>query len=212
MRAAVSKSFPKTKKDVVVEFRREMILEAAAKAFGRAGYEATSVDAIAAEAGIGKGTVYLYFASKAEIYLSTTMHELNKIHAETVRRFAALSSCKEKIELFIRIRLEYVESHRDFCRIYISEFGSAVTQPDPIQKQLRKMRLRQADLLTNAISDGIAAGEIRQLPARSAAFLITDVTRGLLERRVLGGSKSHPAQDLRAILDLLWNGLKGGLA
>lgn len=209
MRASQSKPAIKTKKDVVAEFRREMIFDAAAKAFGRAGYEATSVEAIAAEAGIGKGTVYLYFASKAEIYISAIMHELNKLHAETVRRFATLQTCREKIELFVRLRLEYVESHRDFCRIYVSEFGNAVTQPDPIQKQLRKMRLLQADLLTDVIGEGIAAGEIRHLPARSAAFFITDVTRGLLERRVLGWSDPDPSEHVRAVLDLLWNGLKG---
>ncbi len=204
-----SKPTPRTKKDVVVEFRRKMIFEAAAKAFARSGYEGTSVDAIAAEAGIGKGTIYLYFASKAEIYLSAIMHEFNKLHADTVRRFEAISSCREKIELYIRVRVDYVESHRDFCRIYVSEFGKAVTQPDAMQKQFRKMRVRQADLLTEVISKGIATGEIRPVPARGAALFITDAARGLLEKRLLGWSEAGADEDIHLVLDLLWNGLGG---
>ena len=175
MAARTARPPAKSKKDVVVEFRREMIFEAAARAFGRAGYDATSVDAIAAEAGIGKGTVYLYFTSKADIYLSAIMHELNKLHAETVRRFEALSSCREKLELFMRIRLDYVDSHRDFCRIYVSEFGNGVTQPDPIQKQLRKMRLLQADVLTEVITQGIESGEVRSPMAGKIAALKASV-------------------------------------
>src|ERR1700736_1819310 len=113
MRAAgTGKPVSRNKKDVIVEFRRETILEAALRAFARSGYEGTSVDAIAAEASIAKGTVYLYFESKAEIYLSAIMHEANKLYAETENAFAVLPACKQKIEQYIRIRLEYAERHQ----------------------------------------------------------------------------------------------------
>jgi AcrR family transcriptional regulator len=204
--AAARKPVPRTKRDVVVEFRRETILDAALRAFARSGYEGTSVDTIAAEASIAKGTVYLYFESKAEIYLSAIMHEANKLYAETERRFAGLPTCRQKIEQYIRIRLEYAESHRDFCRIYFSEFGSTI-HPAPIQKELRKMYRRQADLLASIVSGGIAAGEIRPISVHAAAFAILDVTRGLVEKRLLGWSDADVETDIQALADLLWSGL-----
>src|SRR5258706_6804614 len=105
--AARRKGVRRNMRAVIVEFRRETILDAALRAFARSGFEATSVDAIAAEASIAKGTVYLYFESKAEIYLSAIMHVANKLYAETKSRFAVLPTCKEKIEQYIRIKLEY---------------------------------------------------------------------------------------------------------
>src|SRR5438034_686502 len=105
--ARALKRVSRNKKDVIVEFRRETILDAALRAFARSGYEGTSVDAIAAEASIAKGTVYLYFESKAKIYLSAIMHVANKLYAETESRFVGLPTCRQKIEQYIRIRLEY---------------------------------------------------------------------------------------------------------
>jgi AcrR family transcriptional regulator len=48
--------------------RREQILDAATRAFARAGFSATGLDAIAAEAGVTHVILYRHFASKAELY------------------------------------------------------------------------------------------------------------------------------------------------
>ena len=54
----------KTKQQVVMEFRRQEILDAARTVFARKGFADGIVDDIAAEAGVAKGTIYLYFPSK----------------------------------------------------------------------------------------------------------------------------------------------------
>src|SRR5215468_4649048 len=48
--------------------RREQILTAAARAFARAGFAATSLDDVAAEAGITRVILYRHFESKADLY------------------------------------------------------------------------------------------------------------------------------------------------
>ncbi|HEX2286190.1 MAG TPA: helix-turn-helix domain-containing protein [Mycobacterium sp.] len=48
--------------------RREQILDAATRAFARTGFAATSLDDIAAEAGVSHVILYRHFASKAELY------------------------------------------------------------------------------------------------------------------------------------------------
>jgi AcrR family transcriptional regulator len=50
------------------EARRTVILDAALRVFGQYGYRRTSMDDIAREAGIGKGTIYLSFATKEEVF------------------------------------------------------------------------------------------------------------------------------------------------
>lgn len=50
--------------------RRELILEAAGVAFGAAGYDGVTLDAIAAGAGVTKPILYRHFASKDELYLA----------------------------------------------------------------------------------------------------------------------------------------------
>lgn len=48
--------------------KRELILEAAARVFGEKGFHQATVEEIAKEAGVGKGTIYQYFDSKDEIF------------------------------------------------------------------------------------------------------------------------------------------------
>jgi AcrR family transcriptional regulator len=69
------------------EGRRAAILDAALRVFGQYGYRRTSMDDIAQEAGIGKGTIYLSFASKDEVFqaLSQSLSERMLADAETAR-------------------------------------------------------------------------------------------------------------------------------
>ena len=57
----------KTKTALVTDFRRSQILDAARQSFVARGLAGTTVDGIARTAGVAKGTVYLYFRSKAEL-------------------------------------------------------------------------------------------------------------------------------------------------
>ncbi|HVB38785.1 MAG TPA: helix-turn-helix domain-containing protein, partial [Vicinamibacterales bacterium] len=60
----------RTKQDVLSEFRCAEILTAARGVFARKGYQAATMDDIAGAAGVGKGTLYLYYRSKRDIYLA----------------------------------------------------------------------------------------------------------------------------------------------
>ena len=68
--------------------RREQILEAALRLFRRYGFRKTTVDEIASEAGIGKGSVYLEFPSKEDVFFALLEEHEKGILAE-VQRIAA---------------------------------------------------------------------------------------------------------------------------
>src|SRR5436190_14570990 len=96
-----------TKKTIVTEFRRSEILQAARKVFARRGYRATTVDDIAAEAKIAKGTLYLYFKSKEAIYLTALVHDARGLQEESAARVAAAKGVRAKLEQFIAVRTEH---------------------------------------------------------------------------------------------------------
>jgi AcrR family transcriptional regulator len=63
-----------TKQEVVSEFRCNEILDAARKIFAKKGFADATMDEIAATCGLAKGTLYLYFKSKRDVYLRTLQH------------------------------------------------------------------------------------------------------------------------------------------
>ena len=197
----------RTKREVVLEFRHEEILEAARKVFARRGYASASVEDIARAAGIAKGTLYLYYSSKHEIYWEALKRGLTALCAELEKRVGEERSSDAKIRAFIATKLTWFEENQDLFKIYFTEYASAVCQPPYLHEDFKGFHLRQRKLLAGALRKGILQKVIRKLPAESAALALLDVARGIITQRMLGWSKTKLQADIDFVFDLTWKGL-----
>ena len=85
--------------------QRNRILDAAERLLGRFGYRKMTVDDIAAEAGIGKGTVYLSFPSKEEVVLSTVDRIVERVCAAMREEAAGDASAPDRLRAMLRARV-----------------------------------------------------------------------------------------------------------
>src|SRR6266705_1661424 len=122
----------KTKKDVVTEFRTSGILEAARKFFAEKGFHEATVDDIAEAAGVAKGTVYLYYESKRDIYFAALKFGIEQMYAMLDERLISVSTPQEKLRTLIAVKLQYFEENRDFFKSYYSELGNICIHPSTI--------------------------------------------------------------------------------
>src|SRR5947207_113968 len=104
----------KSKKEVVTEFRTAELLEAARRVFAEKGFHEATVDDVAEEAGVAKGTVYLYYRSKRDLYWAALKHGISSMHAETRRRMQQENTIEGKLHAFIATKIKYFEVNRDF--------------------------------------------------------------------------------------------------
>lgn len=197
----------KTKKHVVSEFRCSEILEAARSVFARKGFNAATVDDIAEAAGLAKGTVYLYFRSKLEVYLATLRQGLEAMQEEVRRGMDAEPDVAGKLRSFMRTRLEYSERNRDFIRIYYTELNNMLIHPAHVRQEFQDIYDRQAAALTRLLDRGIETGEVRQLNTAASARIVSDMTRGLIAQRLLGWSEATVEEDAGFLFDLIWKGV-----
>jgi len=190
----------------VTNKKHTAILDAARAVFSRDGYAATSVDDVAAEAGIAKGTVYLYFKSKEELYLAALLRDVKEFGDAARDEMEREPTLLEKIEAFLRIRLEYCRAHQDFLRIYLTEYGkmSAMT---PIAKQLRRLQRENMRHLAASIEAAVERREIRPVPPAALAAKLFDIARGLVERQLLGWKEFQVQNEIAFATDLLWRGI-----
>src|ERR1700749_2594319 len=96
----------RTKQEIVSEFRTAEILTAARKVFAASGFREATVDQIAAAAHIAKGTIYLYYPSKKDIYTAALKQGLAELQALTRDAMQAAQGLRAKLEAFVRTRLE----------------------------------------------------------------------------------------------------------
>ena len=196
-----------SKEDVVAEFRRRSILDAACHVFGDKGFELATVEAVAEAARVAKGTVYLYYPSKQAIYdavFSTGMAEMERLIGE---RVAAADSARDAIAGFVTVRSEYFQQHPDFFRIYVAEFARQVTGP-PDRGACQLALDRQTRALQKVMEKAVASGEVREIDPESAALAVFDMSKGLIGRRLLLGNRGALHKDITFLTDLIWTGLK----
>jgi len=189
------------------ERRRDTILSAAREVFSRVGFAAATVEDVAEQAGIGKGTLYLYFRSKEEIYLACLVEEVQELMRQTREELSRAGDFRAQLRAFFRIRFEFCEKHEAFYRIYQAQYSTLFTKGHAIPKELRQVVLQALEFVTGVVEEAIEAGEIRKVPARSAAGAILDIARGIADKRLLGFSSLAPDEELEFLVDFVCHAL-----
>lgn len=197
----------RTKQEVVTEFRCSEILEAARKTFAVQGFAATTMDAIAEQAHIAKGTLYLYFPSKRDIYLAALRQGIRLLNDDTMRKVTAASGVLGKLRTFVATRVEYFEQNREFFLIYHSEIGNFLPHPGKQGGEVSELYLEQAYLLEKILREAAESGEVRDLRPDATAFAVCDLTRGVIVQRMLGWSKAALQDDIDHLITVLWRGI-----
>lgn len=192
-----------TRKQEAAAQRRYAILEAARTVFARQGYANTGVEDIAEQAGIGKGTLYLYFPSKEQIYLAALLEEARRLDAESRAAMAAADTWQEKLRAFVEVRLRYFDEHQDFMRIYMTEFRSMCLLGKPVHAELYRLTEQCEAQLAQMFASAAGRGEIREIDPELAALTVSDMIRGLMERRLRQLGRPVGQADTEFALDLV---------
>jgi len=199
----MARKLTKTKQQVVSDFRRTGIIDAARSVFARKGFANGIIDEIAKEAGIAKGTVYLYFRSKTEIYRAVLDQDMESLNKSVLEHIDAAPNLKDKIRAFTLSRLENAEARKEFFQIMDTESANLSYTRRQYRDRLREPVLR----LASAMDDGTRRGEIRRVPSEKIAWIIADMTRGTIQRRLLGQCDTSPREDSELLFSFIWPAL-----
>lgn len=195
----------RTKKDVLLEFRTTEILQAARSVFAQKGFAAATIDNIAFTAGVAKGTVYLYFPSKRDLFLACLRLGVLELHAESTAAIEAAPTCAAKLFAFISVRFQYFSRNRDFFRIYYTEFSQLVTGNS--QPEFQDLYEQQAGLLASVLSAGVAEGNLRPVAYPETARLIYDLVRAALAQHIMNGAAEAPETPIQNLYNFVWKGI-----
>jgi AcrR family transcriptional regulator len=138
--------------------KRLEILTAAINLFAQKGFERSTVEEIAARANVGKGTVYLYFENKEQIFMAILKQGL----VELQNLFTDLPSNQnfyQKFHELIYKNLAYVETHHQFYRLFLKErltvkLLNDVHQDGLIMEKHHAIFRKLADLMQQGMDQG----------------------------------------------------------
>ena len=112
------------------EDRRELVLEAATRAFARGGYAGTSTDAVAKEAGVSQPYVVRIFGTKLELFLLVMQRSVDRIRLAFEAVIAASPFDANSDSDWERLSLAYFEllKDRDFLHVMMHGFVASSTE------------------------------------------------------------------------------------
>jgi AcrR family transcriptional regulator len=161
--------------------RKKGILSAAQRVFSRKGYEATTMEDIASEAGFGKASLYFYFKGKEEVFLSLIKAGLEEQRSLLKEIMASQLSNVERLEALVSKLFENVEQNREFIRIVHSEsqklYASAL---EKVHSSIIREHKKTMEGIASIIQDGIRSGEFRKVEPTVAAGSLMGIIRSVI--------------------------------
>jgi AcrR family transcriptional regulator len=190
------------RRELAKSARRDAILSAARKVFAREGFDGTTIADIAREAGVAAGTVYLYYASKIDLFAALNAQLYDVINT-ALRDADAPPDLIGGTRSRVRAVFKACGQHRDLLRLVF-------LNPDPRTEVARRMKhadeQRQRPL-AELFAGGMQAGVVRKDDPKLLARLVTGVvTIGLYQCFVQSdGSGEETYEEL--VSDMIVGGL-----
>lgn len=196
----------KTRKDILSEFRRSELLIAARAIFSKKGFHDATIDDVAEAAEVAKGTVYLYYKSKRDLYLEALRFGIESLNRELQAKASEPGSCRDKLRTLASTKMAFFEENREFFNIYYSELGKLPSHPAGLEL-VKDLYFAQAKIFARLLQEGIRRREFRKMNVEKTAFAIADLTRDVTTQRVLGFSKTSMKYDIDFVVDFIWKGI-----
>jgi AcrR family transcriptional regulator len=146
--------------------RCQSIIETAARLFAREGYANCEMELVASELGVAKGTLYLYFKSKEELFYACVDHGMRQLQATVQAGADSRDKPFERISEAIRAYLKFFEEHPEQVELLIQERAFFRDRQQPTyftHREASRARWREvwAKLITDGrIRDGLKVEQI----------------------------------------------------
>ena len=181
------------------------------RVISRKGMAAATVQEIADEAGVAKGTIYLYFRDRDELIEKT----FDGAMAQLVARIDAVLDqgdlpFEQKIRAVMAAKIRFFSENREFFRLYLTlrmPEGAAPRQRRQKQTCHPQYRAR-AQNLAAVLKQAMDRGEIRETDAYRLAMFIIEGSTAIILERLTEDSPPDDAADVEFIAGLVLDGVR----
>lgn len=185
-------------------FCKKGIQDAVVRILSRKGAEGLTMERVAAEAGVAKGTLYVYYKDKKQLLESVKEASLAPMRQELFGILDGELPPVQKIGRFVERHLSYFDEHREFFRVLLWERQLAETrlrrqQSDPFRTYVEK--------IAGVLRDGVRARAIRPLDPVKVAAMLIEADIAMIAQRLLLESPGSVEEDARMLTDVFMNGI-----
>jgi AcrR family transcriptional regulator len=174
--------------------KRAQILEGAGRVIGRMGYDAASVNDIAREAGVSKGTIYVYFSSKEDLFEELMEEVRESLFRELEAELERPGTLKDRLLRYATVLAARLCSDR-VIRAHRVIIGVTERMPEIGARFYDRGATRGTRLLVGFLEPEVAAGRLNipDIPLAASQFFELCMV-GLFRPRLLGHMPVPPTE------------------
>ena len=170
-------------KEVIRDFRRDQVIDVARRLFGERGTTEVSMDEIAAEAGVARSTVYVYFANRDELLRACLKRMLDQLLESIAVDWERDTEPAQRLRTLIGGMFERLDDNPAFFRLALVT-QEAVTQGSAaVGSELALIGLEIAGMIDNLYLEGVSSGLFRPMEPDRATSLIGQQIYGAMSVR-----------------------------
>ena len=197
-------------KSPLVEKRCREILDAARRIFAQKGFRVATIDDIATNLSIGKGTIYRYFSDKKSLFIAVFEDGMKQLLATMRTRLEPVLNPSEKVRYAVKTYFEFFDANPELIEISMQVRSEFKDEHQRISIELYGDYIQR---IKENLRNGVACGTFRQLNVDQTADVMSATLQGVLQSfYVLGvGEKSEGREKLsdrtEAVSGLILEGL-----
>ena len=181
-------------------------MESALIAFSKYGYDRTRMDDIAEAAKVSKGTLYLYFRSKEELFYAISETNILRLKDQLATLMAT-----RKEELVLNAEKFYENFHNEtgqiFDRIFFEIIAESARNPK-LKRMLYEHRLRIIDIVTEYLNSQVEKGLFaKDVDIKAISIGLVSLFNGLSIGKVSGMSESSNKQAWKETIRAVFKGM-----
>ena len=189
-------------------FRRSEILTEAEKVFAAKGFYATTMVDIAQASGYAVGTLYQFFPSKEDLFMTMIAERLACMERQIREAIDEKEDILDKIGALIHSHFLFVENNRDFCNLFYRVNTAALYSSNTtLWEKMLQEHVRQAKFIEDLIRQGMAEGKIRQADAGDLAFALIGMIRAMVFSWMISNRETSLSGKTSLILNILLQGI-----
>ena len=197
------------------ENKKNTILRAARKLFFDRGFKSVTVDNIAAKAEVSKGSIYLYFDSKEEIYTQILIAD-NIAHHERIKNFSATDAPASQLLLdFARIYINYFLDDNELFRILMTFMlqTEQMNLTEEQNKEVIRTTNENIKIISEILQRGVDSGEFSPtINIWQGQNAIWGLLNGIISLYIFTGNQAKRAERIHSTvkdsLNIFIKGLK----
>ena len=184
--------------------REEEILDAAARLFAARGFSDANTQELADALGIGKGTIYRYFASKEELFLAAVDRAMGQVTATVDQEIAGIAEPLQRMLCAMQTYLAFFAEHPEYVELIMQERAQFKDRKKPTYFVHRDANVER---WRDAFRGLIAAGRVRNVPAERITDVLSDMLYGRMFSNYFVGSTRSPQEQAQDIFDIAFYGI-----